>query len=209
MSYTVTTSQGVWTSPLELMVAPSNERVRVVWDDENPDYGYKCRTQQGGWAGPDNPPAVYRFYPEPREGAGDFRVNLADPYDWKPAIIAVNDGDEQKFDYLTGPGRAQYNQTGWAMQAYLAMSGNVLMGEFVGDWFRFLTLKQCDVDKAGWMSIVTHPWYVHRFTCVTWDRVTRTTKRIESTGTPRGQVYYYLVTKEGIAYIPRRHVVVV
>lgn len=178
---------------------------RVVWDDENPDYNYKSRTQMPGWESVDNPPAVYRFYPEPRK-SGDYRVNLAVPYDWKTAIIAVNGGDVRDWEYLTSPGRATYNQTGWPMQAYITMSGNKLQGERVGDWFRFETLKPGDVAKVAGMTIETHPQFVHRFTCVTWDAQTKTTKHIESTGTARGQVYFFLVTKEGIAYIPFRHV---
>jgi len=182
------------------------ELVTVVWDDQNSDFNFKSRTQQSDWSSADNPPAVNRYYPEMREKGGDFRVNLAKP-DWKAAIIAVNGGDEQKWKYLTTPSTAQYNGTGWPMQAYLAMSGNKLRGEFVGDWFRFDTLKPGDVARARGMTIETHPHLVHRFTCVTFDRETRTTKRIESTGTPRGQVYYFLVTKEGYGFIPKRHVV--
>jgi hypothetical protein len=39
---------------------------RVVWDDENKDFAFKCRTQGEGWSGPDNLPAVMR-HPEARE----------------------------------------------------------------------------------------------------------------------------------------------
>lgn len=183
--------------------------VSVVWDDQNPDYNFMSRTKQLGWRGTEtqNPPAVYRFYPEMREKSGDYRVNLADPFDWKPSLIRVNGGDAQKFRYLTTAGVAQYNQTGWPMQAYLTMSGNKLAGEVVGQWFGFETLKPGDLGKVGGMTIVTHPHLIHRFTCVTWDPRTRTTERINSSGTPRGDVFYYLVTKEGIAYIPLRHVI--
>lgn len=186
---------------------PTLPLYRLAWDDENPDYGYKCRTQSGSWSGPDNPPAVMRYYPEQREQSGDYRVNLAIPYDWKPAIIALNDGDVQKFDYLVGRWRALYNQTGWPKQAYISMSGNVLQGYSVGGWLRFQTLRPSDLFKVRGMTIKTHSQFVHRFTCVTWDAKTKTTKHIESTGTPRGQVYFYLVTVEGFAYIPLRHVV--
>lgn len=203
------------TEPEEPPVTPPSEpetpqpaltKVRVVWDDENPDYGYKSRTQQKKWSGPKNPPAVYRFYPEMREQSGDYRVNMASPYDWKSAIVRVNGNRIQWFNYLTGRGRATYNKRGWPQQAYITMSGNTLEGEFVGDWFKFNTLKQSDVFKAGGMNINTFPQYVHRFTCVTWDKKKKTTKRIPSSGTPKGQVYYFLVTKEGVAYIPKRHV---
>jgi len=195
--------------PVEPPPVSVNGFARIVWDDENIDYDYKCRTQQSGWSGPDNPPAVMRFYPEPREKSGDFRVRLGSPYDWKPVIISVNDGDEQKFDYLTGPARATYNKTGWDKQAYITMSGNYIeVLEVSDDWVKFKTMKPEDVFAAVLMTRESEPQYIHKFTCVTFDRNTKTTKRIDSTGTPRGQVYYFLVTNEGYAYIPRRHVII-
>lgn len=179
---------------------------RIVWDDENPDYHYQSRTRQKGWKSADNPPAVMRVFPVAREGAGDFRVNLAKPYDWKPAIIRVNGGSVQDLNFLTGPHRAQYNRTGWPMQAYLPMSGNLLDGEFIGGFFRFMTLTPSDLPYVAGMTITNTPALVHRFTCVTWDRKTRSTKHINSTGTKRGDVFYFLVTKEGEAFIPARYV---
>jgi len=180
-------------------------RYRFAWDDENPDWDFKCRTQSSDFIGPENPPAVIRFYPFMREGAGDFRVNLATPYDWKDAIIAMNDGNVQKFDYLIGSSRAQFNTTGWPKMAYVGMCGNEIeVLERIGDWYRFKTLKQSDV--TGW-TIANDPKFIHRFACVTWDVATKTTKRILSTGTARGDVFYPLITVEGYAYIPVRHVV--
>jgi hypothetical protein len=179
---------------------------RVAWDDETPSWDYMSRTQSPGWTVPDNPPAVYRLYPEPREQSGDYRVDLASPYDWKPAIIAVNGGDVHKWEYLVDPQRATYNQTGWSKQAYLTMSGNRLkvLRRF-GEWVQFETLKPTDVTRAMGMTIETHPEYVHRFTCVSW-RDGRTV-HIESTGTPRGQVLFFLVTKEGYGWMPARNVI--
>lgn len=193
----------------ELPTSQPEGRYTVTWDDQNPDYGYKSRTQTLDLA-TDNPPAVYRFLPEPREGSGDYRVNMAIPYDWKPAIVALNGGGaegERRWGYLVGPERATYNSTGWPKQAYITFSGNELRGEFVGNWFRFETLRPADLSRVAGMTIQSHPWFVHRFTCVTWVQATQTTKHILSTGTPRGDVFFYLVTKEGVAYIPKRHVV--
>lgn len=206
MIFTARTKSGIWSTPL-VKVVNVYPRVRVVWDDENPDFGFKSRTQLPEWGTLESPPAVYRYFKNPIDDEGDFRVDLASSYNWKPAILALNGNDQQKFDYLVGPDRATYNHTGWPMQAYITMSGNILEGVFLGDWFCFYTLKPRDYDiVAGW-TIKDHPQYIHRFTCVTWDAQNKTTKRINSTGTPRGDVFYYLVTKEGIGYIPRRHVV--
>lgn len=182
---------------------------RFAWDDEISDYSYKCRTQSPGFVGPDNPPAVLRFYPSMSE-SGDYRVNLTkDPtWDWHGTFLAMNGGDEQKFTLWTKPGTAQFNTSGWAQMAYLGMSGNVIrVLERVGEWIRFATLKPGDWLKARSMSIASHPEYIHRFTCVSWDGVNKVTKRIESTGTPRGQIYYPLVTWEGSAWVPKRFVV--
>jgi lysozyme len=191
----------------------------VVWDDQNPDYGYKCRTQSPHFTGPDNPPAINRYWPRPINEMGDFRVDLAIPHNWEPAIVEVNGGNRRKFFYLTGRKRAMYNngQKGWPKQMYLVMSGNKLQGELLilpdektgrpMQWFKFKTLKPADLAKVkGWTN-ATHPQFIHRFTCVTWDKKTKTTRRINSTGTPRGDVFYYLVTVEGEAYIPGKHVV--
>lgn len=193
--------QGSLPQPSEL------ERVTVAWDDQNPDLNFMSRTQDPGFIGPDNPPAVYRFYKEPIEKQGDFRVKLDG---WKQAIIDLNGGGregEQRWEYLVDPKRATFNTTGWAQQAYLTMSGNELLGEFVGSWFRFVTLKPSDTVVG--MTRETHPHFVHHFTCVTWKVVDGIgfTHRIDGTGTPRGQVLWYCVTNEGFAYIPARHVV--
>lgn len=181
--------------------------VTVAWDDQVPDWNYRSRTLSSGYSYASNAPAVFRFYPIAKDGIGDFRVNLLLPYDWEVPIIDLNNGNRKAFDYLTGAARAQYNTTGWPMQAYLVMSGNKLEGEFIGDFFRFKTLLQSDVNKVHGWTIDTHPQYVHRFTCITWDGVNKRTKRIPSTGTPLGQVYYYVVSKEGYGYIPKRHVI--
>lgn len=188
---------------------PEFTELRVVWDDENPDYDFKSRTQSEDLATP-NPPAVYRYYKHPIEKEGDFRVNMETPYNWKDAIIALNGGGyvgQRRWEYLVGDNRATYNMTGWPKQAYLSMSSNILRGEEIGNWFFFQTLKQSDLPNVVGMTIQTHPHFVHRFTCVGWNNTTKTTKHIMSTGTQWGDVFFYLVTVEGFGFIPRRHVI--
>jgi hypothetical protein len=178
-------------------------RFRLAWDDEVSDWGYKCRTQGDGWVGPDNPPAVMKYYPAPKE-SGDYRVNLTKDVTWKwrDTIIALNNGDTRKFDYITGDARALYNSTGWAQQAYLAMSGNEIhVLERVGQWVKFQTLRPQDWALARRLTIGA---LVHRFTCVTWKD--GKTVHIESTGTARGDVLYPLVTWEGYGWMPSRFV---
>lgn len=194
-------------TPTQVDVLP---RFRVRWDDEISDYGYRSRTLSDRFTDPGfNAPAVLRFFDKPREDDGDYRVNLETPYNWQPALIARNnyDGDGvQRFKYWINSNTAQFNSNGWPKMAYLVMSGNVLQGERVGDWLRFVTLKQSDVLRAQAMTEATHPQYCHHFTCVTWDAANKVTKHINSTGTPRGAVLYWLVTKEGVGWIPYRMV---
>jgi hypothetical protein len=179
---------------------------RFAWDDELQDYSYQCRTQMDGFIGPDNPPAVIRFYPS-MNMSGDYRVNLTkDPtWQWWDTFTALNDGDETDTEYLTGPSRAQFNTTGWAQMAYLGMSGNrVNVLERVGSWVRFETLKPDQWQAARSMTAASHPQFIHHFTCVSFKD--GRTVRIDSTGTPRGTVFYPLVTWEGFAWIPARFV---
>jgi hypothetical protein len=199
--------------PEQTVITPP--RFRFAWDDELSDYGYKCRTLLGGFDS-DNPPAVLRFAPSilpVGQAIGDYRVNLTkDPsWQWEDTIIQINGGGylgERAFNYLIGSSRAQFNTTGWARMAYLGMCGNIVnVLERVSGWTRFETLRPQDWLKARSMSILTHPHLIHSFHCVTWDRETQTTKRIYSTGTPRGLVYYPVVTWEGSAWVPDRFVV--
>jgi hypothetical protein len=195
----------------EVRYKAEQPRFRFAWDDELSDYNYKCRTLLGGFD-TDNPPAVLRFAPSilPTQSIGDYRVNLEkDPtWRWKETIIHMNGGGEvgeRAWGYLVGPSRAQFNTTGWARMAYLGMCGNeVNVLERVGGWVRFETLKPADWLRARSLQEGT---LKHRFTCVTWDRETQTTRRIFSTGTPRGVVWYPVVTWEGSAWIPERFVV--
>jgi hypothetical protein len=195
----------------EVRYKAEQPRFRFAWDDELSDYNYKCRTQMPTHdpIDTDNPPAVLPFY-SVRNIADRQRVNLEkdSSWRWKETIILMNGGGEvgeRAWGYLVGPSRAQFNTTGWARMAYLGMCGNeVNVLERAGGWVRFETLKPTDWLRARDLQEGT---LKHRFTCVTWDRETQTTKRIFSTGTPRGVVWYPVVTWEGSAWIPSRFIV--
>jgi hypothetical protein len=209
MSITLDTTTGIYTSPL-VRLGSAAPRYRFAWDDEMSDWGFKCRTQfPGNTIDSDNPPAVLNYYSMMHEDDRQ-RVNLTkDPtWDWRGTVISLNGGDVQKFEYWTGSARAQFNNTGWPMFAYVGMCGNEIeVLETIGNWIKFKTLKPTDWLRARIMTRSTHPHLIHSFHCVTWDRATQTTKHILSTGTPRGVVLYPLVTNEGFAYIPKRNVV--
>jgi hypothetical protein len=201
---------------LTMRQATQTPRYRFAWDDEilgEPYFG-KCRTQSPGFIGPDNPPAVLRFSPSilPTQSIGDYRVNLTkDPsWRWKETIIELNGGGEvgeRAWGYLVGPSRAQFNTTGWAQMAYVGMCGNeVNVLDRVNGWVKFETLKPSDWLRA---RSLREGSLIHRFTCTSWDAETQTTVRINSTGTPRGVVWYPVVTWEGFGWIPERFVVAI
>lgn len=197
---------------------PERPRFRLAWDDEIKSYGFKCRTQMPTHdpIDSDNPPAVLPFF-SVRNVADRQRVNLEkDPtWKWKDTIIHINGGGEKgrrAFEYLTGPSRAQFNDTGWARMAYVGMCGNeIKVLEIAGEWVRFETLKPTDWLRARGMSRATHPQYIHSFHCITWVKDASLpeggfTRHIESTGTKRGVVWYPLVTNEGYAWIQSERV---
>lgn len=189
---------------------------RVRWDNEIPDWGFKCRTTMENWHGPDNPPAVIEFF-SIRNERDRQRVNLTkDPtWKWEETIIAMNNADGggvQRFNYWIQANTAQFNSNGWPQMAYLTMCGNTIkVIERVPGWVRFETLKPTDWLRARSMSIVTHPWLIHSFHCVTWVQDNTLpaggfTRHIESTGTPRGKMFYPVITWAGSAWIPERMV---
>lgn len=192
--------------PVQPPPKPAVIDVRVVWDDENPDWNFKCRTQHPGFVGPKVPPAVNRFAREilkPGQPIGDYRVNISK---WFNFFVRLNnDATLQDFNYWTDPTKAQFNQTGWPMLAHLVFSGNQLRGVYVGDWFKFMTLRAADPAAAEDITLNSHPWFIHRFTCVKWDG--KKTVKINSTGTPRGDIFTPVITESGFGYIPK-HVVV-
>jgi hypothetical protein len=193
--------------------ATQTPRYRFMWDDQNPHWNFKCRTQHPDFIGPDNPPAVNKFYNVPDDKSGDLRINLEkDPsWRWWDTFAVINDGDYSDVEYVQDDGLAIFNTTGWPKMAYLGFSGNVVnVLARVGSWFKFETLKPTDWLRAQSMSNETHPQFIHSFSCVTWVRDSTLpaggfTRRIESTGTRRGRVYVPMVTWEGYAW--SRHVI--
>ncbi len=108
--------------------------------------------------------------------------------------------NDPKSRYLFSPTTALFNDKGYPLQAYVTMSGNKFKGEIIGDWFRFVTLKPAS-NVLG-ISYTTHPEFVHRFDLVCYkDKLT-----YHKPNTPQGIIYYYLVTNDGLGYIPKQYV---
>lgn len=193
------------TGNLELETSIPTVRYRIAWDDETPRFNYKSRTQAEGWLGLKSPPAVYRYYPVMKDGAGDFRVDISD---WWDQCVALNGGDVRDVEYWSNRQSGQFNRTGWPKFANVGMSGNYLkVLDISNGWVKFETLKPTDLQKAKTMTRLNNPEFVHTFTCVSWDTELKKTKHIVGTNTARGIVDYYLITKEGYAYIREYDVV--
>lgn len=185
--------------------SPAAPRHVIRGDEELLEYGYESRTSPRNETTTINykcTPSVFRFYKQPIEQQGDFRVDITP---MRHALLWVNGGDERKLDYLFNPGTCLFNDKGYPMQMYGTMSGNeVLIDRRQGDWLRITTLTPDDYRAARTMTHETFPWLVHKFDLVCWDRIDK--KTYHHSNTPRGTVYYYIVTNEGFAWIHSRYV---
>jgi hypothetical protein len=172
-------------------------------DEELLEWNFESRTSPRNETATINykcTPSVFRFYPQPREGSGDFRVNITP---MRSALLTLNGGDERKLEYLFNPGTALYNSTGYPKQAYVTMSRNeVKVIGRLGEWLKIATLTP--TANVSHMTYTSYPEYVHRFDLVCWDRIDETT--YHHYNTPRGHILYYLVTNEGFAWINQRYV---
>lgn len=174
-------------------------QARLLGDEELPP-NYIGRTSEGGYVGPCTP-SVVRFYPEPREKSGDYRVDitrLLGAYLHLNNEISVRD---PKTRYLFADDTAIFNGTGYPMQMYTTMQGNRLsvLSELNG-WIKFETLTPAS-NVAG-LSYASAPWFVHRFDLVCYDKDERPTTW-HKPNTPQGVIDYFLVTKEGYGYVQK------
>ena len=173
----------------------------LMGDEELGLYNRKSRTADPKWqeAHPVSgncTPSVFRFDKQPIEPKNDYRVDIS-PLDG--SIRALND-DSKKVDYLYADNTALYNSTGYPKQAYITMSGNMLLEDGIeGNYLRFKTITP-NSETLG-LSHVKTPWFVHRFdiVCFTKDGATYHTHTINNN---IKDVDYFLVTKEGVGYIP-------
>jgi hypothetical protein len=192
--------------------APEGRRWVIRGDEELLEYGYESRTSPRNETTTINykcTPSVFRFFKQPIEQQGDFRVDISP---MRSALLALNGGDQQRLDYLFNAGTGIFNTQGYPKQAYVTMSLNqVKVIQKLGEWYKIATLtpnspttyedEQGVTQSMTWYS---HPEFVHRFDLVCWDRIDETT--YHHPNTPRGIVFYYLTTFEGFAWINSRYV---
>lgn len=179
---------------------------QIVGDELLQDWGFKSRTLT--ITKPDGTlfsqlPSVMRYAPKPEYAPGDYRVDetwLRDEY------IRINnydgDGLRRCENYLWKADTALYNNQGFPKRQYLTMSRNVVQEiEWAGQYLKFKTLRPGN-STAG-MTNATHPQYVHRFDLVGHNAAKET---YHTWNTPRGNVYYFLTSVEGFAFIHERFV---
>lgn len=187
-------------------------RYVVRGDEELEEYHYQSRTSPANMAWKYQcTPSVFRYFKEPIEKQGDFRTDISPLLSAYCALNGEDDKEDPNTRYLFNPGTGIFNTAGYPQQAYITMSGNELRGEVVGDWFRFETLTPRmsptyidEEHEVQWMTYATHPHFVHRFDLVCWSATTQTTRHHPNT--PRGILYFYLMSNEGFAWIPARYV---
>lgn len=170
---------------------------------------YTSRTNPANnWSGGKCTPSVMRFEKSPRMPTSDYQVDISP---LQSAYIALNGEtsmNDPKTRYLFAGDTALFNSNndiGYPLQSYLVMQGNRFKAlEIVGNYLKFETLKPS--SNVTGMSYVTHPWFIHRFDLVCWDK-DRTPPTYHKANTPQGEIFYYLVTAEGFGYMPLAWVV--
>lgn len=189
---------------------------QVIGDEDNPEFGNQSRTltvvkrilEDGTKEYFDQLPAVYGYAWEPVPSPDNYRVN-EEPL--RIAYITLNnydgDGYRRCVNYLFNDHSALYNGKGFPYRELLTMSGNLLEEiEWIqynsAQYLKFRTLKPTD-DVSG-MTLESHPQFVHAFRLVYWDKAQKKTKYTITT--PRGRIFFYLVSPDGFGIIPGAHV---
>lgn len=171
----------------------------LLGDEKLSKYNYKSRTSASDWGGGPQTPSVMKFQPTPTS-SGIFQVNISGMLSQYLKLNGEVSKDDKKTRYLFSKTTALFNSAGYPKQENLTMQGNKLEPiEIHGSHLKFKTLKPSDI-VAG-MTYETHPWFVHRFDLVCYNK-DRTPSTFHKPNTPQGIIYYYLVTNEGYAYIP-------
>jgi hypothetical protein len=183
------TNAGDWLLLGDELLSEYNKASRTAPVNNWPSYRHPCT------------PSVMRFYKEPIDQQGDFRVDISPMLDDYLSLNRETKITDPKTRYFFGKTTALFNTTGYPKQMYTTMQGNILRGVRVGDWLRFETLTP--YRNVRGMSHETHPHFIHRFDLVCYKQGLTYHKPT----TPQGIIDYFCVTVEGVGYIPIRYVV--
>lgn len=172
----------------------------VRGDEELAEFNFNSRTNSQEWKDAGNlpqTPSVFRFDKNPVENNNDWRVDIT-PMDRE--IRRINNYNDALVDgYLYANATAMFNGSGFPKQQYLTMSFNFLQGVREGEYLKFFTLTP--ESNTTNMTYLTHPHLIHK-----WDIVTMRNNATIHVNTPKGDVFHFLVSREGSGYIPLRYV---
>lgn len=175
----------------------------IKGDEELPPH-YMSRTAAPGWGWEiKQAPSVMRYSPHPEPEPSEYTVNITA---LDPDIRRLNRDIDKKINFLYAGASALFNTrepdaNGWGYptQQCLVMQGNLLEGVREGEYLKFKTLTPA--SYARHLTRAEHPQFVHRFDIVTYrmmgDRVETFHKATE-----QGEIYYLLVSRSGVGYVP-------
>ncbi len=189
------------TVPPVVVPPPASSQLYTVKGDEELEYkgndflNYKSRTQLEGWSYGAVTPSVFRFGKFPAQSPTEYFVNIS-AMDNDLKRINEYRQDEARINRLYSPGTAVMNRHGFPYLQYLVMSGCQLEPiEIVENCLKFKTLLP--ESNVSQMTYQTHPQFVMR-----WDLVTYRNGETLHVIDRKGEIYWFLVTKEGHGYIP-------
>ncbi len=167
---------------------------RVKHDTQLALYNFKSRTAAPDWGYLEQTPEILPMLTAPKEGTGTHRT----PVDgaWERFIDALNNNNPGKLVYLKSSRTALFNGAGFPQMESLVMGGNIITLEAIQDgWGRVHTMDFSQPGSANSENYLTRPDLVHKFVLVAWDRKSKTTT---FPNTPKGDIYYPLVTRNNV-----------
>jgi hypothetical protein len=172
----------------------------VRGDEEMSEYNFRSRTLDPVWIANGylrQAPCLFRYDKSPVDNKNDWRVDIS-PLD--TSIRRINNHNDDVVRYLYSPVSGLFNRTGFPMQQYLVMAFNFLKEISVdANYLEFQTLTPA--SNTGHITRASHPWLVHK-----WDIITARDKVTIHVNTPKGDVFNFLVSREGRGYIPLEYV---
>jgi len=164
---------------------------RVKHDSQLKMFDFRSRTASAKWIGLPQTPEVVPLFAAPKAGSGTQRTVINEG--WEYYMDALNGFDKSKLVYLKGIKTGLFNGAGFPNLESLTMGGNVVsIVEIQNGFGRVGTMEYSRVGSADTTNYTTRPDLVHKFVVVVWSRKTKSTYWVN---TPKGSVYWPLVSK--------------
>lgn len=206
---------------MRLVLRPSANYWRIIYDSESAKWEYKSRTltvKRADGSYFSQLPSVYGYSSVPDPGPDNYRVDetgMEDDYyrinDYNTAGQYDARGRDRCENYLFGDSNALYNTSspdgrGFPKRELLTMSGNILRElEWITEngirYLRFQTVKP--EDDLHLFTHESHPHLVHQYKLVMVENDITVTKPVVNR---EGYVFFFLTSKLGYAFIPESQV---